>query len=77
MSELGSLGTDASPPAMLIPGARSGAYHVGVDELLMDGVCELESQWRIIAVAILDEAERPTNVGARYTVANQERKRRT
>lgn len=58
-----------SPPAMLNPGPRSGAYRVGAEDLLMDGaqpagitVCDL-------AVAIVDEIESPKHHRERFTVA--------
>ncbi|WP_296945356.1 NAD(P)-dependent oxidoreductase [uncultured Massilia sp.] len=61
--------TFLSPPAMLAPGERSGAYRVGADALLMDGERPAGISVADLAVAIVDEIERPRHVRARFTVA--------
>lgn len=62
--------TFLSPPAMLAPGARSGKYRVGGEDLLMDGDKPAGISVADLAVAIADEIERPRHVRARFTVAN-------
>lgn len=58
-----------SPPALLEPGERTGAYRLGTDELLVDvrGVSAISME--DFAVAVLDEAERPGHRRTRFTVA--------
>jgi putative NADH-flavin reductase len=62
--------TFLSPPALLAPGERSGAYRVGGDALLMAGDHPAGISVADLAVAIADEIERPQHVRARYTVAS-------
>lgn len=61
--------TYASPPAMLIPGQRTGSYRLGADELLVDkeGVSQISME--DFAVALLDEAEQVKHRRARFTAA--------
>ena len=61
--------TFLSPPAMLAPGARSGSYRVGGEELLMNGAAPAGISVADLAVAIVDEIESPKHVHARFTVA--------
>jgi putative NADH-flavin reductase len=61
--------TFLSPPALLAPGARTGAYRIGGDELLMAGDQPAGISVADLAVAIADELERPRHVRARFTVA--------
>jgi putative NADH-flavin reductase len=61
--------TFLSPAAMLAPGARTGAYRVGADDLLMDGPAPAGISVADLAVAIVDEIEQPKHVRARFTVA--------
>jgi len=58
-----------SPPALLKPGARSGRYRVGADDLLMDGGNPAGITVRDLAVAIVDEIESPKHSRQRFTVA--------
>jgi uncharacterized protein len=58
-----------SPPALLKPGARSGQYRVGADELLMDGDKPAGITVSDLAVAIVDEIESPKHSRRRFTVA--------
>ncbi|WP_106538512.1 NAD(P)H-binding protein [Haloactinopolyspora alba] len=58
-----------SPPAMLAPGARTGTYRVGGDELLVDDAGRSAISMEDLAVALLDEAERPRQHRQRFTVA--------
>lgn len=59
-----------SPPAMLQPGARTGAYRVGAEELLMNGAQPAGISVADLAVAIVDELEAPRHHRQRFTVAN-------
>jgi len=58
------------PPAMLLPGTRSGRYRLGSDTLLFDADGNSQISMEDFAVALLDEAEAPKHGGARFTVAN-------
>lgn len=58
-----------SPPARLEPGARTGRYRLGGDELLVDAAGESAISMADLAVALLDEAERPRHHRIRFTVA--------
>lgn len=61
--------TYLSPPAQLEPGERTGAYRLGRDELLVDAEGASAVSMEDLAVALLDEAERPAHRRARFTVA--------
>ncbi|MGW3572218.1 NAD(P)-dependent oxidoreductase [Streptomyces sp. NPDC000941] len=58
-----------SPAALLEPGERTGTYRLGTDELLVgaDGTSRISME--DLAVALLDEAERPQHHRTRFTVA--------
>lgn len=60
-----------SPPIALAPGERTGRYRVGGDQLL-PGTGEAPAGISVadLAVAIVDEIEKPTHVRQRFTVAN-------
>jgi hypothetical protein len=62
--------TFLSPPAMLAPGERTGGYRLGGEELLMAGDKPAGIGVADLAVAIVDEIERPRHVRARFTVAS-------
>jgi putative NADH-flavin reductase len=62
--------TFLSPAAMLAPGARTGAYRIGGEEVLMDGPAPAGISVADLAVAIVDEIEQPRHVKARFTVAS-------
>lgn len=62
--------TYLSPAAMLAPGARTGAYRVGAEDLLMDGPAPAGISVADLAVAIVDEIEQPKHIKARFTVAS-------
>ncbi|MCF2527530.1 NAD(P)-dependent oxidoreductase [Yinghuangia soli] len=57
-----------SPPAILEPGERTGAYRLGTDELVVaaDGTSSISVE--DLAVALVDEAERPKHHRVRFTV---------
>lgn len=57
-----------SPPALLGPGRRTGHYRVGHDELVVDGAGRSRISVEDLAVALLDEAERPWFHRTRFTV---------
>lgn len=61
--------TFLSPPALLAPGARTGTYRVGGEELLMDGDKPAGISVADLAVAIVDEIQQPRHMRARFTVA--------
>ncbi|AUG75336.1 NADH-flavin reductase [Kitasatospora sp. MMS16-BH015] len=61
--------TYLAPPAELAPGARTGRYRLGRDELLTDAAGRSAISMEDLAVALLDEAERPRHGRARFTVA--------
>ena len=61
--------TYLSPPAMLVPGERTGSFRLGSDELLVDAEGESTISMEDLAVALLDEAEQPKHPRARFTVA--------
>ena len=62
--------TFLSPAAMLAPGLRSGTYRLGGEELLMAGGKPAGVSVADLALAIVDELERPRHVRARFTVAS-------
>lgn len=57
-----------SPPALLQPGARSGQFRIGGDQLLMNGDAPAQISVADLAVAIIDELERPQHLRQRFTV---------
>jgi putative NADH-flavin reductase len=61
--------TYLSPPALLEPGERTGAYRTGTDTLLVDDSGRSAISMEDFAVALLDEAERPAHHRTRFTVA--------
>ena len=58
-----------SPPALLKPGQRTGNYRLGNDELLVDADGNSTISMEDLAVALLDEAERPKHHRTRFTAA--------
>lgn len=58
-----------SPPALLKPGVRTGKYRLGTDELLVDTQGNSTISMEDLAVAVLDEIERPGHHRTRFTVA--------
>lgn len=57
-----------SPPALLNPGAAQGGFRIGGDELLMKDGQPAGITVGDLAVALLDEAERPAHRRRRFTV---------
>lgn len=63
--------TFLSPPIALAPGERTGRYRVGGDQLLPgQGEAPAGISVADLAVAIVDEIEKPRHVRQRFTVAN-------
>ncbi len=58
-----------SPPAMLVPGERTGEYQLGLDELLYDHQGNSQISMEDFAVVLLDEGEAPKHHGVRFTAA--------
>ncbi|MCW2877800.1 MAG: hypothetical protein JWQ95_1900 [Sphaerisporangium sp.] len=59
-----------SPPAIMEPGERTGSYRLGSDELLINPEGNSTISMEDLAVALLDEAERPRHHRTRFTVAH-------
>ncbi|MBH5336813.1 NAD(P)H-binding protein [Streptomyces pactum] len=57
-----------SPPAVLEPGVRTGTYRLGADELVVDADGNSAISMEDLAVALIDEAERPRHHRVRFTV---------
>lgn len=62
--------TFVTPPALLQPGQRTGAYRLGQDQLLMNGEQPAGISVQDFAVAVVDEIETPKHPRQRFTVAN-------
>ncbi len=62
--------TFISPPAMLEPGKRTGHFRFGTTQLLMDGDAPAKISVEDLAVAIINEAEKPEHIRQQFTVAN-------
>lgn len=58
-----------SPAALLEPGERTGNFRLGTDELLVDAEGRSRISMEDLAVALLDEAERPKHHRTRFTAA--------
>ena len=58
-----------SPPAMILPGERTGVFRLGSDELLIDELGGSAISLEDFAIALLDEAEQPKHRRMRFTVA--------
>lgn len=57
------------PPAMLVPGNRTGNYRLGADELVVDEEGASRISMEDFAVAMIDEAEQPKHHRSRFTAA--------
>lgn len=57
------------PPAMLMPGERTGQYRVGSDTLVVDADGNSAISMEDFAVTMIDEAEAPHHEKARFTAA--------
>ncbi|MGB6067891.1 MAG: NAD(P)-dependent oxidoreductase [Desulfomonilaceae bacterium] len=61
--------TYISPAAFLQPGERTGKYRIGTDQLLTDEKGESRISMEDVAIAFLDEVEKPRFVRRRMTAA--------
>jgi len=61
--------TFLSPAALLVPGPRTGKLRLGRDELLMNGDEPGSISVADLAVALIDETERPQHIRQRFTLA--------
>ncbi|MEU9041733.1 MULTISPECIES: NAD(P)H-binding protein [unclassified Kitasatospora] len=59
--------TYLSPAALLEPGVRTGRFRLGRDELLVDADGNSAISMEDLAIALLDEVERPAHRRARFT----------
>lgn len=57
-----------SPSMMIEPGARTGKFRLGSDQLLTDATGSSHISMEDYAVALLDEAEHPQHLHKRFTV---------
>jgi uncharacterized protein len=57
-----------SPSADLFPGQRTGQFRLGTDQLLKDANGESRISVQDYAMAMIDEAEKPTHIRRRFTV---------
>jgi uncharacterized protein len=57
-----------SPAALLVSGPRTGQYRLGADDLVVDASGVSTISTGDLAVALLDEAERPKHRRVRFTV---------
>jgi Putative NADH-flavin reductase len=60
--------TYLSPAAMLQPGARTGIFRLGTDQLLVDAKGQSHISTQDYAVAMIEEAEKPKHLRQRFTV---------
>jgi len=58
-----------SPAPLLGPGARTGNFRLGGDQVLMDGDKPGSISVDDLAVAIVDELEKPAHIRRRFTLA--------
>lgn len=61
--------TYVTPSAVMEPGQRTGHFHTGVDELIVDEDGNSYVSMEDMAVAVIDEIEHPNRRGQRFTVA--------
>ena len=59
--------TYLSPPALLVPGVRTGEYRLGRDELIVDAGGRSTISMEDLAAALLDEVEQENYVKRRFT----------
>lgn len=62
--------TNISPAATIEPGARTGTYRIGKDDLVVDENGESRISMEDYAVAVLDEIENPRHVRERFAVGH-------
>lgn len=69
LPKLGALGTYFCPPAMLVPGERTGTYRTHHDTLVVDANGNSQISMEDYAVALFDEIEKPKHTGGHFTAA--------
>jgi putative NADH-flavin reductase len=57
-----------SPAFMVTPGARTGKFRLGGDQMIVDAQGNSGISMEDYAVAVLDEAEKPAHVRKRFTI---------
>ena len=57
-----------SPAGFFEPGARTGKFRLGKDQLVTGANGESRISYEDYAVALVDELERPANIRARFTI---------
>jgi len=60
--------TVLSPAATIAPGERTGVFRLGRDELITDAEGNSNISAEDFAVAVIDEAEKPSHLGHRFTI---------
>lgn len=63
--------TYLSPPPRFEAGERTGSYRIGGDEVLMDGDNPGYISLPDLAIAVVDEIEKPKHIRKRFTVAGE------
>jgi putative NADH-flavin reductase len=53
---------------MIAPGTRTGKFRLGGDQMIVDAKGDSRISMEDYAVAVLDEAEKPTHVDRRFTI---------
>ena len=57
-----------SPPAVFIPGTRTGIFRLGLDNLLSDASGTSTVSMEDFAIAMVDEIEKPAHLNQRFTI---------
>ncbi|RYE83939.1 MAG: NAD(P)-dependent oxidoreductase [Hyphomicrobiales bacterium] len=60
--------TFLSPSALIEPGARTGEFRLGKDQLLVDGKGQSRISAEDYAIALVDDLEKPAHTRQRFTV---------
>ncbi|MGH8149967.1 MAG: NAD(P)-dependent oxidoreductase [Steroidobacteraceae bacterium] len=60
--------TFLSPSIMLVPGERTGKFRIGGDQVLKDAKGDSRISQEDLAVALVDELEKPRHIRKRFTV---------
>jgi putative NADH-flavin reductase len=62
--------TFLSPPALIVPGERTGTFRLGTDQLLADAKGDSRISMEDYAIALVDELETPRHSRRRFTVGD-------
>lgn len=57
-----------SPPAVFIPGARTGIFRLGLENLIADASGTSTVSMEDFAIAMVDEIEKPAHLNQRFTI---------